>query len=104
MRWAQPADNMPNYGREIASQVGSAVLQLNLDLPNANNWEALLPSYAHGGAAAATRKTSGAALNAVAPVITELVGGSADLTPSNNTEYAAIHTPRPAFRHFFSPC
>lgn len=34
VRWAQPADCMPNYGREISAQVGSAVLQLNLDLPN----------------------------------------------------------------------
>lgn len=39
VRWAQPADNMPNYGRDIASQVGSGVLQLNLDLPNAKKKE-----------------------------------------------------------------
>lgn len=35
VRWSQPLDNMPNYGREIAATVGSGVLQLNLDHPNA---------------------------------------------------------------------
>ena len=36
-------------------------------------------------AALATRKASEAALEAIAPVMPELVAGSADLTPSNNT-------------------
>jgi transketolase len=34
----------------------------------------------------ATRQSSGAALEALLPVLPELVGGSADLTPSNNTQ------------------
>lgn len=34
----------------------------------------------------ATRQSSGAVLEALAPVLPELVGGSADLTPSNNTQ------------------
>jgi len=34
----------------------------------------------------ATRQASGAVLDALAPVIPELIGGSADLTPSNNTK------------------
>lgn len=34
---------------------------------------------------AATRQSSGAVLGALLPVLPELVGGSADLTPSNNT-------------------
>ena len=36
-------------------------------------------------AAAATRQSSQAALNALGPVLPELIGGSADLTPSNGT-------------------
>ena len=36
-------------------------------------------------AAAATRQSSQAALNAIGPVLPELIGGSADLTPSNGT-------------------
>jgi transketolase len=35
---------------------------------------------------AATRQSSGAVLEAIMPVLPELVGGSADLTPSNNTQ------------------
>ncbi len=34
----------------------------------------------------ATRQSSGAALGALLPVMPELIGGSADLTPSNNTQ------------------
>ena len=34
----------------------------------------------------ATRQSSGAVLEAILPVLPELVGGSADLTPSNNTQ------------------
>ena len=34
----------------------------------------------------ATRQSSGAVLEAIMPVLPELVGGSADLTPSNNTQ------------------
>src|SRR5205814_2497107 len=34
----------------------------------------------------ATRQASGAVLDALAPAVPELIGGSADLTPSNNTK------------------
>jgi transketolase len=34
----------------------------------------------------ATRQSSGAVLEAILPVLPELIGGSADLTPSNNTQ------------------
>jgi transketolase len=37
------------------------------------------------GEVMATRKASGAVLNAIAPALPQLVGGSADLAPSNNT-------------------
>ncbi len=47
-------------------------------------WTAALPSFKEGEAAA-TRSASGAVLNALAPVIPELVGGSADLAPSTDT-------------------
>jgi transketolase len=51
-------------------------------LPEA--WDEALPGFA-GLAAAATREASGKVLNALAPRIPELVGGSADLAPSNNS-------------------
>lgn len=46
--------------------------------------DAALPSFAAGGSMA-TRKASGEVLNAVAAVMPELWGGSADLAESNNT-------------------
>ncbi len=47
-------------------------------------WDADLPTF-EAGQSIATRKASGAVLNALAPRVPNLVGGSADLTPSNNT-------------------
>jgi transketolase len=51
-----------------------------------DRWRELLPRFAAGDAMA-TRQASGSALDALAPVITTLIGGSADLTPSNNTRF-----------------
>lgn len=48
-------------------------------------WEAALPSVPADPKGVATRVSSGATINALAPVLPELMGGSADLTPSNNT-------------------
>ncbi|MEW9551787.1 transketolase [Nonomuraea sp. NPDC050783] len=47
-------------------------------------WAEALPSFEKGGSMA-TRKASGEVLNALAPVLPELWGGSADLAESNNT-------------------
>lgn len=49
-------------------------------------WENALPVYTPADKALATRKNSEITLNALAPAIPELVGGSADLTHSNLTE------------------
>lgn len=56
-------------------------------------------------AAMATRKASGAYLNAIGPIMPNLVGGSADLTPSNNTYIEGRvdfqrKTPDGAYFHF----
>jgi transketolase len=49
-----------------------------------NGWANKLPDFPPGKEMA-TRKASGAVLNAIAPVLPELWGGSADLAESNNT-------------------
>ncbi len=49
-----------------------------------DRWEQALPSF-EAGQQMATRSASGAVLDAIASVLPELVGGSGDLTPSNNT-------------------
>jgi len=47
-----------------------------------DNWRSVLPHYKPEDAAKATRQHSQAVINAVAKVLPELVGGSADLNPS----------------------
>jgi len=49
-------------------------------------WDSVLPTYKPEDKAIATRVHSGNCLNALAEVLPELVGGSADLAPSNNTQ------------------
>ena len=51
-------------------------------------WEGALPSFPADSKGMATRKASGEVLAALAPVLPELWGGSADLAESNNTTMA----------------
>src|SRR5678815_3646010 len=53
------------------------------------NWDAKAPSFTKENGAVASRAAFGAVLNATADCPPELVGGSADLTPSNNTSVKA---------------
>ncbi|MEE2043204.1 transketolase [Nocardiopsis tropica] len=50
-----------------------------------DGWEEALPTYEPSEKGVATRKASGDVLSALAPVLPELWGGSADLAGSNNT-------------------
>ncbi|HEY5528424.1 MAG TPA: transketolase, partial [Thermoleophilia bacterium] len=52
-------------------------------------WKDELPSFA-AGEKVATRSASGKVLNAIAGAIPTLIGGSADLAPSNNTYLAGL--------------
>jgi transketolase len=60
-------------------------------------WEASLPTFDPKDGAMATRVASGRVLNALAPTLPNLIGGSADLAASNNTllrgagEFSAQH-------------
>jgi transketolase len=53
--------------------------------PDAAHWKSALPRFEPGQGGVATRAASGKVLNALVPHLPGLVGGSADLTPSNNT-------------------
>jgi len=48
-------------------------------------WEELLPVFTPADGSIATRSASGKVLNAIADRLPNLIGGSADLAPSNNT-------------------
>jgi transketolase len=66
----------PNLGAELNRRMAGK-------LPD--GWEESLPSFPADAKGMATRASSGKTINAIAPVLPELVGGSADLAPSNNT-------------------
>jgi transketolase len=51
----------------------------------APGWRDALPAYQAADPAVATRVVSGAVINAVAPFVPTMIGGSADLASSNNT-------------------
>lgn len=58
-------------------------------------WDEAMPAFDPSDGPMATRSASGKVLNAIAPALPTLIGGSADLTPSNNTElksYAWLQT------------
>ena len=74
---------LATYRTKYAEDAALFERMLSGKLPD--GWEAALPTYAPGSKAIATRKTSEATLNALAPAVPELVGGSADLAKSNNT-------------------
>jgi transketolase len=79
LAWAAVAEAWAAAEPELAAQ-----WQRRLDRKLPQGWESSLPDFEEG-AKIATRGASGTVLNAVAGKIPELVGGSADLAPSNKT-------------------
>ncbi|MBA2378968.1 MAG: transketolase [Blastocatellia bacterium] len=65
----------PELGKVLADTRGN-------ELPD--GWEKALPKF-DGAEAKATRAYSGDVINALAEVVPQMIGGSADLSPSNNT-------------------
>ena len=67
----------------------SAELNRRLAGKRPDGWSSKIPSFTKENGNVASRAAFGAALNATAESLPELVGGSADLTPSNNTSVKA---------------
>ncbi len=66
------------------------------------NWKKALPEFKGDEKGIATRVASGKAINAIASVVPELIGGSADLAPSNNSwmnDYPAFSAQNPEGRN-----
>ncbi|ELR98971.1 transketolase [Gloeocapsa sp. PCC 73106] len=72
-----------NYQAQYPEEAALLSRMLTGKLPE--GWEKALPTYTPESKADATRNQSGATLNALAGVLPELFGGSADLAPSNKT-------------------
>ena len=82
--------NMDSYTMSQPALAKELRRRLAGELPA--GWEKVVPSFTKENGAVASRAASNAVLNALAPLLPELVGGSADLTPSNGT---AVKTWRP---------
>jgi len=82
------------YAKQYPQQAAELRRRVAGELPA--QWSAAIAGAIDKGAAAdkpvATRKSSEAVLNAIAPVLPEFVGGSADLTESNNTIWHGAKT------------
>jgi transketolase len=63
----------------------AAGLERRIDGSLPVDWEKSLPVFPADPKGMATRAASGKVINAIAAILPELVGGSADLAPSNNT-------------------
>jgi len=88
------AEAYPEEAQELKRRLKGALPPLD--------WEAILPSFS---GKLATRAASGKVLDALAPRLPELLGGSADLTPSNNTQAAGMQSfsrenPRGRYLHY----
>jgi transketolase len=77
-------DQFNRYAAEYPDLADAWKLAWSGELPS--GWDISLPAFSPDDGAMATRSASGKVLNAIAPVLPTLLGGSADLTPSNNTE------------------
>jgi transketolase len=72
------------YRSKYAKEAAEFERYLSGKLPE--GWDKVLPTYTPADKEFASRKHSEICLNALAPVLPELIGGSADLTHSNLTE------------------
>ena len=75
---------LANYKSKYAKEGAEFERFISGKLPE--GWADALPKFTPQDKGLATRKVSEGCLNALAPVVTELIGGSADLTHSNYTE------------------
>ncbi|MBW4459875.1 MAG: transketolase [Nodosilinea sp. WJT8-NPBG4] len=81
---AEWEETLATYRTKYAAEAAEFERMLSGQLPD--GWVDALPTYTPEDKALATRKNSEVTLNALAPAIPELIGGSADLTHSNLTE------------------
>ncbi len=76
------------YKAEYPTEAAELEMLIEGRLPE--GWESALPTYTSADKPIATRAASGKVLNAITPALPGLIGGSADLAPSNNTYVKAF--------------
>jgi transketolase len=68
------------FAKSYPDEAGEFMRRLSSELPD--GWDAALPTFQADPKGIATRKASEAVMQALAPTVPELMGGSADLNPS----------------------
>lgn len=86
--FAEKAARMQRLARRWRRQ--NPAVTGEVKVPDYMKMMAALPKYEPGGKPQATRNVCGEVMNALAPVVPELFGGSADLAPSNKTEFKGL--------------
>ncbi len=76
-------DQFHQYGKEYPDLAEELKRRISGKLPY--KWENALPEFPADDKGMATRSASGKVINSLSKSIPELIGGSADLTPSNKT-------------------
>jgi len=76
------------YQKIYPDKAADFLRRMNAELPK--DWEASLPVFPADPKGIASRVASGKTLNALVAAVPELIGGSADLAPSNNTALQGI--------------
>ncbi len=84
--WQSLFSSYKDSNSELADTLSNAISGI---LPEA--WENGLPDFSDASGAVATRSASGKVLNGIAEKVRNLMGGSADLAPSNNTIINSSH-------------
>ncbi len=79
----QWSDLMSAYRKEFPEQAETFERQFRGEL--SDNWDSEIPVFKPENGPVATRASSGKVLNAIAPHVPNLLGGSADLAPSTKT-------------------
>ncbi|MCU0486900.1 MAG: transketolase [Anaerolineales bacterium] len=91
---------MKSYAAEFPELAAELERRLAGKLPE--GWKASLPTFPPDEKGLASRASSGKVLNAIAGIVPEIMGGSADLAPSTNTwmnEFDAFDSDCPAGRN-----
>jgi transketolase len=94
-------DRLTRYRKEFPEKANELIRRLNSNLPE--DWESSLPSFPADEKGMASRVASGRVINNLAGKIPELIGGSADLAPSNLTwinGFPAFQAESPEGRNF----
>jgi len=80
LKWQKLFDE---YSKEYPDLAKEWKMFMNRELPE--GWEKSIPVFSSSESSVATRVSSGKVMNAIAPYVPNLIGGSADLAPSTKT-------------------